>query len=153
MEIKHLSEAEINEYIALVLNVYNKFVAPDYSEEGNNTFYNYLTYDAVFKRYKSGNIMLVAKNKDEISGVLEVRGNDHISLFFVKRKYMHMGIGKMLFAYYLNELKVEKCEVEKITVNSSPYAVEIYKKMGFVEISSLQEKDGIKFIEMSSQIT
>lgn len=38
--------------------------------------------------------------------------------------------------------------IKGLTVNSSPYAVEIYKRLGFVSTDVMQEKDGIIFIPM-----
>ena len=39
--------------------------------------------------------------------------------------------------------------VNEITVHSSLYAVEVYKKLGFVPIADLQEDGGIQYIPMS----
>jgi len=38
---------------------------------------------------------------------------------------------------------------EKITVNSSPYAVKIYEKLGFVPDGNEQMVDGIRFTPMT----
>jgi predicted GNAT family N-acyltransferase len=39
-----------------------------------------------------------------------------------------------------------------MTVNSSPYAVEIYMHLGFTPVSEPQEKDGIKYIPMKKSL-
>jgi predicted GNAT family N-acyltransferase len=39
-----------------------------------------------------------------------------------------------------------------VTVNSSPYAVEFYHKMGFVNLSDEIEKDGIRFTPMRMEL-
>ncbi|HWQ89143.1 MAG TPA: GNAT family N-acetyltransferase, partial [Desulfitobacteriaceae bacterium] len=50
-------------------------------------------------------------------------------------------------------LAIEKVKVTEIDVNSSPYAVNIYKRMGFEQLDEEQEKDGIRFITMKKSIT
>lgn len=37
-------------------------------------------------------------------------------------------------------------------MNSSPFAVPIYSKLGFEQTDEMQEKSGIKFLPMSLQI-
>ena len=39
-----------------------------------------------------------------------------------------------------------------ITVNSSPYAVDVYKKLGFVIEEDEQTVDGIRFTKMKLEI-
>ncbi len=58
----------------------------------------------------------------------------------------------MLFEYSLNCIKEQYPNVEKITVNSSPYAEKIYGRLGFNKVMELQEKNGIKFIPMEYKI-
>jgi predicted GNAT family N-acyltransferase len=43
-------------------------------------------------------------------------------------------------------------QAERITVKSSPYAVEIYEKMGFEKVGDEQEIHGIRFIPMMLKI-
>ncbi len=38
--------------------------------------------------------------------------------------------------------------IDKITVHSSPYAVDVYKKLGFVQTGEKQENDGIIYVPM-----
>jgi GNAT superfamily N-acetyltransferase len=92
--------------------------------------------------------MILALDRDIKAGVIEVRNYDHISLFFVSKNYQNKGIGKKL-----HELAVSKCiaikpNVTKIEVHSSPYAVPIYEKLGFVKTSIEQVVNGMKFTPM-----
>lgn len=80
---------------------------------------------------------------DELIGVLAIREYQHISYFFVKKEYMNQGIGKRLF-YYMSK----DYEKKEFTVNSSFYAHDIYKHLGFYDIDKLQCINGIRFIPM-----
>ena len=69
---------------------------------------------------------------------------EHISLFFVDDKYFKFGIGKKLFEEVKNIL-----ELEKYSVNASDYALEFYKKLGFVQITdSIKIENGVHFYPM-----
>ena len=67
----------------------------------------------------------------------------HIALFFVDGNYHRRGIGRQLWnAVLKNNTATE------ISVNSSIYALEIYKKLGFEQIDDICESDGIKYVPM-----
>ena len=56
---------------------------------------------------------------------------------------VHKGIGRKLFDYaYANQI------ADKITVNSSSYAVRFYESLGFSKINEKQETDGLKYTPM-----
>ena len=77
-------------------------------------------------------------------GVLGRGKNAHINFFFVRKEYHRKGIGRKLFEAMLND-----CDEKRITVNTSPYAVNIYKHFGFVPTDSEQETKGIKYTPMA----
>ena len=129
---------------SLVLNSFDKFIAPDYSEEGIRTFYGFFDQGSLLeKTLENGDSIFIAKENNEVIGLLATRNKSHISLLFVNEKHQKKGIGKNLF-----NLLCKNLETEKITVNSSPFAEKIYEKLGFIKVSPMQEKDGIKFISM-----
>lgn len=67
-----------------------------------------------------------------------------LTLFFVDGKYHRQGIGRKLF-----ETVIKESKQGKITVNSSPYAVGVYKKLGFVPNGDEQMADGMRFMPMT----
>ena len=76
--------------------------------------------------------------------------NLHINLLFVLEEYQHNGIARALY-----NLVIEKCknvDTKKVTVNSSPYAHNVYLKFGFIDNNKMQEVDGIKFYPMYKEI-
>ena len=79
-----------------------------------------------------------------MKGIIATNNNrKHICCFFVKAQYHRQGIGKSLWEYLLNN-----SENEEFTVNSSPYAVPVYHKLGFVDTDSEQLTDGIRYTPM-----
>ena len=57
-----------------------------------------------------------------------------------------MGIGRKLI-YELRKLEKDMGGY-RLTVNASPYAVEFYRKIGFVDTGAEQTKDGIRYTPM-----
>ena len=140
MEIRELSSDEFNEAFCLSRSVFQEFEAPDYSEEGIKTFSNSLndpSYIAMLKIYG-------AFDNKQLVGILATRSKgDHIALFFVNGRYHRRGIGRKLFKKAcLDNMS------RKITVNSSPYAKEIYHHLGFTDTDTEQLTDGLRYIPM-----
>jgi GNAT superfamily N-acetyltransferase len=148
--IGKLKIEEINQFSNMIISVFDEFVGKDYSKQGNDTFKEFIKPENVLDRFNGLNIF-VAKYNNEIIGVLEIRNNDHISLFFVKKDFHKQGVGKILFEKYLETIK-NNSEIRIITVNSSIYAEKIYEKLGFIKINEIQEKNGIKYIPMECKI-
>lgn len=140
MEIRKLKNQEIPGAMRLVWEVFQEFEATDYSEEGVNTFKNVIVEQEqaltmeMYGAFESGDLL----------GVIATRNHgSHISLFFVKKEHHQRGIGRMLFEHILSHK-----DSNIITVNSSPYAVKIYRKLGFSDTAGEQVSDGIRYTPM-----
>lgn len=143
-----LSTREVEELTNLVIETFDEFVGVDYSEEGKKSFYEFIDNGNIFTNILLAHEFLItAKINEEIVGVVTTRDRAHISLLFVRKDCHKRGISRELI-----ESLLDFTEKETLTVNSSPYALEIYKKLGFVAQEDLQEKDGIKFIPMEMQV-
>lgn len=144
MDIRLVQPQEIPQALALVERVFAQFEAPDYSSRGVETFRSFLAdansiaaltfYGAFFP--------------GGLAGVIATRGASHISLFFVDAPHQGKGVGRALFA-----AAKAACPACEMTVNSSPYAVEIYKRLGFHPLSGEQVTDGIRFTPMKCTIS
>lgn len=140
MVIRQIDNSQINAAIALIWETFLQFEAPDYSEEGIQSFRDFIENKEMIKSLD----FFGAYENDELKGVIATRENcKHICCFFVKAQYHRQGIGRMLWEYLLNN-----SENLLFTVNSSPYAVPIYHKFGFVDTNSEQLADGIRFTPM-----
>lgn len=142
--IREMKENELEEVINLVLDVFMKYEAPDYSEEGINSFKEFVLDKEKIKALK----ILVAEIEGKIVSMIAVRNNTHITLLFTHEDYHRKGIAKRLFETVKNSLE----KGMTITVNSSPYAVDVYKKLGFVIEEDEQTVDGIRFTKMKLEI-
>lgn len=141
MDIRRIGDkAEIREALALIWDTFLRFEAPDYSDEGVNSFRDFIkdskaaTSLEFFGAYEHG----------ELLGVLVTdKALKHICCFFVHSKYHRQGIGRALWEYLL-----EHSDNPYYTVNSSPYAVEVYHRLGFTDLSDEKLSDGMRYTPM-----
>jgi GNAT superfamily N-acetyltransferase len=152
MEIIKLNKIDIENALDLVWTVFLEFEAPDYSPQGIEEFKKFISIDSMLKQIEKEEITFwgcIINNV--LTGVIATRGSNHICLLFVNKDYHRQGIGKRLFHTVLEECK-RKSNCNNITVNSSPYAVEVYHRLGFVNLEQEQTVNGLRFTPMSYSI-
>jgi GNAT superfamily N-acetyltransferase len=150
LKIRKIRKSEIKQVCRLVLEVFDEFIAPDYCVEGIKEFRQYINPELIEQRLKINCIAYVAEIENVIVGVLEIRDYNHISLLFVKKHHQNQGIAKALIAKAVTISLKNKAK--KLEVDSSPFAVNIYKRLGFVETAWEKTIDGIRFTSMEKNI-
>lgn len=143
MNIRRINDNEIKLALNLVWDVFLKFEAKDYTEEGVQLFKDSIeNKDFVSKMEFFG-----AFHNDELVGVISTRDKCHISLLFVDEEFHKQGIGKSLINYILkfNDKKF-------FTVNSSIYGKSFYEHLGFVCLSDEQNVKGLRFYPMKKDL-
>jgi GNAT superfamily N-acetyltransferase len=143
MEIREIKEAEMQEALDLVWRVFLEFEAPDYTEEGINEFKKAIDDNEWVKERDFYGAFI----DNKVVGVIATKDLHHIALFFVSGEYHRQGIGKKLYE------KVKELNNDGyFTVNSSPYAHEVYKHMGFTDTDKEQCIHGLRFIPMQIKL-
>jgi predicted GNAT family N-acyltransferase len=143
--IKEFTIGKEKEIQYLIKSVFDDFVGYEYSAEGNKFFNDFIDSEQIINRYKRGNIILTYEENENIIGVIEVKDNNHICLFFVNKAFHNMGVGRILFNSILERVKGK---TDFIEVNASPFSEKIYAKLGFTKLSEMMERNGIKYIPM-----
>ncbi len=139
MEIRKLRISELAAATELIIKVFMEFEAPDYSKDGVATFKQFLKGTV-----KDDTLIFYGEFLDEeLRGVMALSKGSHISMMFVKKEHHRKGIAKALFNYIK-----EHSKNERITVNSSPYAIEVYKRLGFTPTDTEKETNGIRYTPM-----
>lgn len=139
MELRMLNEKEKPAAMALCWRVFLQFEAPEYPPEGVEAFRSYIEDTETV----SALTVLGAFDGTELTGVLASEGN-HLALFFVDPAHHCRGVGRALLERLLDERRDAT-----LTVNAAPYAVEIYRHLGFHPTD--QERlapDGIRYRPM-----
>ena len=146
--IRRASLADIPVAMAFVEQVFNLTIAEEYSSEGVETFLSYVIDIEAAKKRLQDHFILLAYDRERLAGMIEIRNYDHISLLFVAPEFQKMGCAGQLFDSAMRVCKDNKLDFSSISVNSSPYAVPIYRRMGFKEISAEMVVNGIRFTKM-----
>lgn len=140
IEIKQLVNKGKDEALLFAKRVYIECKDESYSEQGIETFCNFVDNKEITKSFK----VYGAFEDNVLKGVIATdKRKRHINLFFVDKDSQGKGIGKELMSIVVNGNKNSY-----ITVNSSRYAVPIYEKLGFVKMEEEKEQDGLKFTPM-----
>lgn len=146
-KVKNLQAEQLAEALPLVWEVFCRFEAPEYSEEGITEFKNFLNNEEEIGKL---DFYGAFDKASDIVGVLAMRKPSHISLFFVKAEYHRQGIGRQLFEKILCDYQPQGIGV--FTVNSSHYAVEVYRKLGFKLTGNECITNGIRYTPMKMEI-
>lgn len=154
--IRKINSSEVEEALALALEVFMQFEAPEYKPEGVETFKRDLIENERFiADCKQGICPIYAAfDGDRIVGIMGMRSSKtHINLVFTKKEYHHQGIATAIFQYLIEDLRKENPSLKEITLNSSPYGKCFYLHIGFIPLSEEQEIDGIRFTPMKYVIS
>ena len=139
-QIRRLRQDEIQAALDLTWEVFLEYEAPEYPPEGAETFRALLDDKEKTSQMKYWG----AFAGDELIGTICVRAPQHIGGFFVRGEHHRKGVGRALF----DAMRAEY-ETQVFTVNSSPYAVEVYRHLGFTAASAEQLADGSRFTPMT----
>ena len=113
--------------------------APRFSPDGKAVAYICYKAGADKKSYDS----FVRVICPETGAALAMRAPQHIGYFFVREDCQRRGIGKKLF-----ETMRMDYTVQEFTVNAAPYAVGIYRRLGFVPTDTEKITNGIRYTPM-----
>lgn len=142
MEIRRIKDFERNEALRLVWEVFLRFEAPDYTDEGIKEFKDSIDNPNFISKME----LFGAFDNNKLIGVISTREKHHLSLLFVRENYHGKGIGKALYNYV--------CTLNPdgyFTVNSSLYAKGFYEHMGFMCDKGEQCINGLKFYPMKNE--
>ena len=137
--VRRLDEQEIRDACRLMWAVFLQFEAPEYPQEGIESFRASLEDR---ERLRSM-AFYGAFDGDRLVGTLCMREPQHIGGFFVDARYQRRGIGRRLFDAMRRDYAIQK-----FTVHASPCAVEVYRHLGFTPTGGEQTVNGLRFTPM-----
>ena len=150
--IRPLYEKEWEDGMQLAWDTFLIYEAPEYSKEGIINFHDFVRDKTLKRMFLKGEyVTLGAFLNGTLVGILGVRNKTHISLLFVDTNYHHQKIATSLLEHMF-EYVVKELGMFEMTVNSSPYAVEFYHKIGFTDLAKEQLTDGIRYTPMKIRL-
>lgn len=147
-KISHIGSDRWNEAMDLAWRTFLVYEGADYTSEGVDNFYSFITDDKLKQLSCLGLYDVYGAYTDgKIVGIISLRNGNHISLLFVDGDLHRNGIGRALVDY-LSDLLRKDGRYDRITVDAAPYGVEFYHRLGFIDTSIEQSRDGIIFTPM-----
>ena len=147
-QIRSAYRNEWHDAMALAWKTFLRFEADVYTPEGVRNFQNFITDSTLYRMFVMGTYQLfVALDGKQIVGMITLRDTTHISLLFVDAAYHRRGMGRALIRHLTDYLLTE-AGANRVTVNSSPYGVGFYHKMGFYDVRPEESRDGIIYTPM-----
>ena len=153
--IRKITADAVDEALALALEVFMEFEAPDYKPEGTEAFKkDIIENEAFISKCRQGICPIYAAfDKEKMIGIMGMRANrTHIMLVFTRKEYHRRGVASAIFQYLLEDISKDDPAPREITLNSSPYGKPFYLRIGFEPQSEEQEKNGIRYTPMKYEI-
>lgn len=147
-EIRFASQNEWEEAMGLAWKIFLEFEADVYPPEGVRNFEDFITDSGLKRMFDMGKYqMMTAYDNGKMIGMITLRNEMHISLLFVDDRYHRHGVGRALILKMADYVKAELGK-QRLTVNSSPYGVGFYHKVGFRDLGPEKQQDGIIYTPM-----
>lgn len=136
--------AEISELISSVAH----FFTQEPSGKGAEGFMAGITTEAIRGYIQSPDFYyLAAFHGTTLAGVAALREGKHLFHLFVAPAFQRQGLARQL---WLAAKAAATTTTKEFTVNSTPYAVPVYERFGFVSIGPKVEMNGIAFVPMKT---
>ena len=149
--IRKIKSDEVDSAMALALEVFMEFEAPDYGPAGVETFRKDIVENPEYLENARKGLCPIygAFDGEKLVALMGMRSSKtHINLVFTKKEYHRRGIARAIFKYLLQDVMRENPSLGALTLNSSPYGLPFYLSIGFVPQSEEQTINGIRFTPM-----
>lgn len=143
MNCRDMMPGEEQAVLDVVMRGFDVYVRRDFSALGVAEFT--VSVRSFILERPDGHHIMVAEESGQIIGMIDVRDNTHVSLFFVEPAYHGQGIGRALMDFAFGDY------LGRVTVNSSPWAVPIYERLGFFATGPGMERNGVRAVPMVRQ--
>ena len=118
-EIRKIHSNEVREALALALEVFLQFEAPDYKPEGIETFKrDIVENDEFIGKCQQGICPIYgAFDRGKMIGMIGMRSNrTHINLVFTKKEYHRQGVATAIFQYLLADILKDNPTLQEILI-------------------------------------
>lgn len=147
-EIRWAREEEWSPAMKMIWRTFLKFEGKEYTREGIKNFFDFITDDDLHAAFLRGEYrMMVALDGETVIGAGSIRSRNHLSLLFVEEAYHRRGVGSAILMKLCDYLEKEAGE-RFMSLKAAPYAVDFYRKLGFMVIRPEEEYSGIRVTSM-----
>jgi|SRR5215471_11715536 len=147
MRIREATPKDITAISDLIRPLAEKYIASQFSAEGARNLLSSIEPDAIQEYFNSGFKYHVAEQNGVVVGVVAVRDHMHLYHLFVADKFRGQGLARKLWQVARDACR-DAGNIGEYTVNSSSFAVDMYRKFGFVEMGPPRTRNGVTAVPM-----
>lgn len=151
IDYREMKSGQEREVCDLVAEVFNQYVAPDYTQEGIDEFFSFANHNAMHKRMQSEGFVLSAYKDNMLVGMVEYYPPNTIAMLFVTLR--SHGIATELMDQAITRIRDINSGLTNLVVHSSKYAEPFYKKIGFKKMGDVITENGISCVPMELILT
>jgi GNAT superfamily N-acetyltransferase len=136
--------------ISLLINGLAKHFTQDPDGRGAEAFLQTIRPAAIAALMEAPNMLYCkAVVGGRLAGVVALRDNTHLFHLFVDPAFQGQGLSRKLWLH-AKTIALSRGHAGPFTVNSTPSAVPVYRRFGFVAAGPQVDKNGISFVPMRS---
>ena len=147
MLIRPINDNDIAAVAALMRGLSAEFIVNEGSAAAASSFVRENDEAGLRGFIHAGIVYHVAERDGKLLGFIAVREHKHLFHMFVDKQHHRQGIASALWAV-ARRAAIEAGNPGLFTVNSSNYALPVYKAMGFVQTAPMQFKNGLYYNPM-----
>ena len=147
MQIREATIEDAPAISDLIRPLAETYIAHEFPPEGAANLLASMEPGAIEGYMTSGFKYHLAEENGAVIGVVGVRDNSHLYHLFVADEFRGRGIARELWRVARDGCR-EAGNVGDFTVNSSRFAVEMYRKFGFAETGPPETKNGVTSVPM-----
>lgn len=129
---------------ALALDTCEQFLFDSMTGEGRDTLRELYKPLSVRQRILANDRFVLLFSDEALVGAAAMRNDNHIYLFFVAGHLHGQGLGRKLMGALVANLG----ETHHVTLNSSIFAIDFYKHLGFEATGPVSTARGVEFLPM-----
>jgi len=145
--IRKAKVTDSTEISSLISRNAQSLLSDDFEDDGLAFFLNAVSERSIRDYMEQGFRYLVALERHEIVGVIAIKDYRHMFHLFVDKAYHKKGIAKLLWDTISRD-SIEQEKIDKFTLNSTSYALPVYRRWGFNIAGERQTMHGISFTPM-----
>lgn len=136
----------------LIRPLAEKYIAHEFTPEGAANLLAHMAPETIERCFNAGYDYHVAEEAGVIIGAVGTRDDSHLYHLFVADDFCGRGIARQLWLTALVACQ-KRTGKQCFTVNSSAYAVEMYRRFGFAQTGPADVRNGVSSIPMKLTVT
>jgi len=151
IKIERASAADCDAIAALVASLAQTYILPEFDAKAREHFLAANSSENIQQLLAQGFVYHLALAGDELIGLVGMRAHSHLYHLFVAKSHHRQGLARQLWLT-ARDHALANGNSGCFTVNSSNYAIAVYRAFGFQQTAELQQHLGVWYTPMQLQL-